>query len=107
MATASDDISAPRPLGSDVDHLRENVQHLAAEYDELLAGPGVLLEDRDTARILLDAARRSLDAAERALARAADGSYGVCDRCGAAIGAERLEALPDVTMCIDCQGRHG
>jgi RNA polymerase-binding transcription factor DksA len=107
MPTAFDDTPAPRPADRDIDRLRENVHTLEAEYGELLAGSGVLQEDRDATRILLEAARHSLDAAERALDRAADGSYGLCQRCGGAIGAERLEALPDVTTCIDCQGRHG
>ena len=32
----------------------------------------------------------------------ADGNYGVCDTCGNAIGAERLEARPNARTCIDC-----
>ncbi|HEX7222641.1 MAG TPA: TraR/DksA C4-type zinc finger protein [Candidatus Limnocylindrales bacterium] len=38
-----------------------------------------------------------------ALERIADGTYGACVRCGAAIAAERLEALPWAAHCIECQ----
>lgn len=44
---------------------------------------------------------------DRALAKAAEGSATVCDRCGAAIGAERLEALPWATRCVACQAASG
>ena len=39
---------------------------------------------------------------ERALAKLDDGSYGVCDRCGATIPAERLEARPSSVLCVRC-----
>ena len=37
-----------------------------------------------------------------ALARAEQGVYGVCERCGGSISVERLEALPSTTLCIAC-----
>ena len=39
---------------------------------------------------------------EAALRRAEAGSYGVCEACGAPIGADRLHVLPFATMCIGC-----
>ena len=39
---------------------------------------------------------------ERALAKLDDGSYGRCDRCGAAIGDDRLEARPASVLCVRC-----
>jgi DnaK suppressor protein len=38
----------------------------------------------------------------RAEAKLAAGSYGTCDACSRPIAAERLEALPWATLCIDC-----
>ena len=46
-----------------------------------------------------------LAAIGQALARMADGSYGLCDNCGEAIGLSRLEARPEARLCIDCQTR--
>jgi len=42
----------------------------------------------------------------RALEKLGEGSYGTCDRCGSAIAAARVAALPDSVLCIDC-ARHG
>jgi RNA polymerase-binding transcription factor len=39
---------------------------------------------------------------ERAIAKLADGTYGLCDRCGEAISPERLEAIPWAPLCIRC-----
>jgi DnaK suppressor protein len=39
---------------------------------------------------------------QRALEKGEDGTYGICDRCGETIGAERLEAIPWATLCIAC-----
>ena len=40
---------------------------------------------------------------EAALVRIDEGVYGTCGRCGGRIGAERLEALPWATKCIECK----
>lgn len=37
---------------------------------------------------------------KRAQAKLADGTYGLCDECGAEIAAERLEARPWATHCV-------
>jgi DnaK suppressor protein len=37
----------------------------------------------------------------RAQEKLAEGTYGVCDVCGKAIPAARLEALPWATLCLD------
>ena len=39
---------------------------------------------------------------ERALAKLDEGTYGICDRCGAAIPAGRLRAMPDSVLCVSC-----
>lgn len=39
---------------------------------------------------------------ERALAKLAEGGYGTCDSCGAAIPAARLRSRPESTLCVDC-----
>jgi RNA polymerase-binding transcription factor len=41
----------------------------------------------------------------RALAKLAENTYGSCDRCGAAIPAERLEILPWAVLCVRCAGQ--
>jgi DnaK suppressor protein len=46
----------------------------------------------------------SLARTERALAKLEEGSYGVCDACGATIPAPRLQAMPDSVLCVTCAG---
>lgn len=38
-----------------------------------------------------------------ALKRIEDGTYGICAGCGREIGAERLDAYPWASLCIDCK----
>jgi DnaK suppressor protein len=38
----------------------------------------------------------------RALEKLAEGSYGVCDGCGAPIAPARLRAAPESVLCIAC-----
>ncbi|MHB8532615.1 MAG: TraR/DksA family transcriptional regulator [Solirubrobacteraceae bacterium] len=46
----------------------------------------------------------SLARTERALVKLREGSYGRCDACGEPIGAARLKARPDSSLCISCAG---
>lgn len=39
----------------------------------------------------------------KALQRFDDGTYGICEVCGEAIGEARLEANPCARRCIECQ----
>jgi len=39
---------------------------------------------------------------EHALERLEEGSYGLCESCGKPIDLERLEALPQAELCIEC-----
>jgi DnaK suppressor protein len=42
---------------------------------------------------------------EDALDRAEKGLYGICEECGSPIPAERLQAIPSTTLCIDCASK--
>lgn len=41
----------------------------------------------------------------RALEKIEEGTYGLCDRCGASIPDERLEARPWSVLCVACASR--
>ena len=71
---------------------------LAATENWVLAD---ILADLDIAMVTRDIAE--LGEVEAALARIADGSYGTCSDCGAAIGWPRLNAQPTAERCIACQ----
>jgi DnaK suppressor protein len=59
----------------------------------------------ERARMLsvMKALRANLRWVDRALGKMELGTYGSCERCGNAIGIERLEALPWAILCIDCK----
>ncbi len=40
---------------------------------------------------------------DRAIEKVAQGTYGLCDACGTAIAAARLEALPWAVFCVSCK----
>jgi len=47
--------------------------------------------------------RDSLAEVERALQKFKEGTYGQCDECGKLIAPERLEALPQANLCVECK----
>ncbi|MCB9758447.1 MAG: TraR/DksA C4-type zinc finger protein [Alphaproteobacteria bacterium] len=47
--------------------------------------------------------RKMAQKLRHALERMKEGEYGVCERCGDAIGYRRLLARPVATLCIDCK----
>lgn len=106
---------ATRPIttvGSDVSIIRArlNEQRLfrIEQLEELSSDPVGATDTSDgtrrqVARVLRMAARSALGEIDAALARLADGSYGTCERCVESIPWERLEVLPSVQLCTDCQ----
>jgi DnaK suppressor protein len=89
----------------------EAVNHegsLSEESGDLSTGPGDHLADNATETFmreldegLEDNAEHLIVEVEAALRRIDDGTYGTCVVCGKPIGAERLEAVPYATLCID------
>ena len=59
-------------------------------------------ELQETTRLLLDRETEQVEAAMRARET---GAYGTCQSCGQQIPAERLQARPEATLCVECQRR--
>jgi DnaK suppressor protein len=55
--------------------------------------------DHEAYLVILEQAEVDLADVERALKRLDEGTYGVCEACGGAISAERLEAVPAARLC--------
>ena len=72
-----------------------NDSHMADSATETL--------DREIEQTLEDNAGHLLASIDAALGRIDDGSYGLCERCGAQIAEDRLTALPYATKCIECK----
>jgi DnaK suppressor protein len=80
---------------------------LAQEYD---AGVGnhpaedaLLTETQEQIVSMRRHQERQLERVDDALKRMDNGTYGTCERCGREIDHARLEAQPQVTLCMDCQ----
>jgi RNA polymerase-binding transcription factor DksA len=89
-------------LRVELEHVREHLDRVVAEYEASVNDPDVIQEDRDAAAQMVSAAQARVADVEAALARAEAGDYGRCAKCGAEIPAERLEALPDTDTCVNC-----
>ena len=76
------------------------------QLDELQtadASGGLGTGDREITDSLVAGARAALRDVVDALQRMDDGRYGTCRRCASALQIERLEVLPQVSLCVDCQ----
>jgi DnaK suppressor protein len=58
--------------------------------------------ERSQIRALIRQAEQHLEEITAAVMRLNTGTYGTCDRCGAPIGQQRLEARPAARVCIVC-----
>ena len=92
------------------DQTRERLAALAARPERGSAqGFGKRIGDGTTEAVrrltdigVGDSLQRVLARTERAVAKLDDGSYGICDACGAPIAPGRLRALPDGVLCVKC-----
>jgi DnaK suppressor protein len=69
-------------------------------FDEEFADTGSFTFARERDLSLVGNAKDLIGKVEHALARIDAGSFGRCEACGAAIEAERLDALPYATLCL-------
>lgn len=58
--------------------------------------------ERSQLNAVIQQTRIQVSEAQAALKRWDAGEYGLCERCGQPIGAERLEARPTASACIAC-----
>jgi len=83
---------------------------LLEETGDLAIGSGDHLADsasetymRELDEGLEENAEHLLVEIDAALERIEEGTFGLCTTCGSPIGAERLEAVPYATLCIEDQ----
>lgn len=79
--------------------VRQSADHTVADELDLAA------ETADFAVTVHAAFRdgQELDSIVQALKRIEDGTYGLCEDCRKTINPKRLQALPYVATCIECQ----
>ncbi|MDY0301032.1 MAG: RNA polymerase-binding protein DksA [Trichlorobacter sp.] len=78
-------------MADDASHFPDPTDRATQESDRTFE-----LRIRDRERKLVGKIKEALDRIE-------DGSYGVCEDCGAEISEARLKVRPVTTQCIDCK----
>ena len=63
--------------------------------------------DQGISHALQMSERKQLAQVEVALQAIVRGSYGRCQHCHQPISLERLQVMPNATMCVRCQEQHG
>jgi RNA polymerase-binding protein DksA len=81
--------------------LDEDVEETSGPSDNHIADSATATLDREIDYTLADNSGQVLSEINAALKRIEDGTYGTCRVCGKEIGAERLEAYPWASLCID------
>lgn len=59
--------------------------------------------EREFACELSDVFTATIRQVDQALRKLAEGTYGLCERCGRRIGRARLRAMPAACLCIRCK----
>ena len=75
------------------------------DFGESFADAAAVTAERTEILGLVDSLKGQLDDIDTALARIETGSYGTCDRCGEAIGEDRLEFRPASVLCVSCKSK--
>jgi RNA polymerase-binding transcription factor DksA len=99
----------------DIEELKRFEQDTTFQGDQSEAFDELSAYDQHPADIGTETFQRELDATilgvlnkdeaqvQAAQERQRAGTYGVCANCGRPISAERHQARPEATLCIDCQ----
>lgn len=69
-------------------------------FDDENADAGTFTFERERDLSIENNVRDLLGKIDRALSRIAEGTFGICSRCGKFIEKSRLKALPYVDLCI-------
>jgi DnaK suppressor protein len=83
-----------------IERLREALK-VEVDVDADEGDPDLIEREKNVA--LLSQLEKKLEGVHAALRSIDKGKYGICERCGKDIAAERLEVRPDATLCVSCQ----
>ena len=83
--------------------LAEETEEVTGTVDNHLGETATATLDREIDYSLEENSEQVLRAIDAALRRIEEGTFGICETCGAPISEERLEAIPYATQCIDCR----
>ncbi|MDF1514333.1 MAG: TraR/DksA C4-type zinc finger protein [Anaerolineae bacterium] len=99
-------IDTEKQLKGQLDDIKRAVREDGVGYSNHMADVGteVFEQARDVA--VARQLQQHFDDTRRALEKFEDGTYGICESCGAIIELARLEALPSARFCMHCQSQY-
>lgn len=74
----------------------------ASAGDEDLVDAAADIYERSKALSFIQRLEEKVEQLDRAIQKVEEDSYGVCESCGALIPPERLEIVPETTLCVRC-----
>lgn len=83
----------------------ESVEYESVGYGNHIADDATDAFEQTVGIALQRKVETTLEEVRRALAKLDDGTFGLCEACGARIDRARLEALPYAKHCLNCQSR--
>lgn len=109
MLTASKRKYFKKILNLQLDELLKSIENTSRDIPEAAKDP---LDFTDQASVeseldlnihIKEREGRLIAKVREALERIEDGSFGICEECGADIAEKRLKARPVTTLCINCK----
>ncbi|NLX36179.1 MAG: hypothetical protein GXY68_05785 [Chloroflexi bacterium] len=93
--------NAVREIARLEEQLKEEIEPASATDDDS-ADAAADIYERGKIISLIANLENKIHSLDRALELVADGSYGICEKCGEAIPLERLQIMPETTLCVRC-----
>jgi len=93
---------------TDIERLRDELHaeiEPASATDDDSADVAADIYERGKIISLIQSLEAKVHAIDHAISIAAKGAYGICELCGAEIPAERLEIMPETTLCVSCASK--
>ena len=90
-------------LRAEADQLAQDREPGDVQFDEESGEGDSMNVERERDLALSAQALASIEEIDVALAKIDAGTYGTCEKCGAAIPRERLKALPHAALCVRCK----
>ena len=75
----------------------------SVDFGDAFADAGAVTAERTEVLGLIKTLKARLDDIDAALATIEAGTYGICERCGASIGADRMAYRPTSRLCVRCK----
>jgi len=85
--------------------LQAEIEPASATDDDAPADAAAGVYERSKIISLIQNREAKVRSLESAIKAAEQGTYGICEMCGAPIPSERLEIVPETTLCVQCAAK--